>query len=118
MSELVGRIYTIEIVEELGKRATKTLNSLGYENIDVKIGDGYKGWPEHAPFDAVILTAAPRKIPQPLKDQLKIGGRLIAPVGDYWQELVLLKRTEKGCTETSIAPVRFVPMTGEADEDR
>lgn len=118
LSLLAEKVYTIEIIPELGKRAARTLDSLGYENIEVKIGDGYRGWLENAPFDAVILTAAPPKIPQPLLDQLKVGGRLIAPVGINWQELVLVRRGEDGYRETILLPVRFVPMTGEAQEER
>ena len=116
MSSLCRFVYTIEIVEELGLTAKDRLDSLGYENVEVRIGDGYQGWVEHAPFDAVILTAAPPQIPQPLLDQLKIGGRLIAPVGINWQELVLVTRTEDGYMRQQLIPVRFVPMTGEAQD--
>ncbi len=118
MSLICNIVYTIEIVPELGRSAAVLLNSLGYENISVMIGDGYKGWEEHAPFDAVILTAAPPQIPQPLLEQLKVGGRLIAPVGVDWQELVLIYRTEDGYRETKLLPVRFVPMTGEAQRTK
>ena len=116
MSLISETIYTIEIIPELGNRAARTLNSLGYENVKVKVGDGYRGWPEFAPFDAVILTAAPPEIPQPLLDQMKVGGRLIAPVGKMWQELVLVRRDKDGYHEKELLPVRFVPMTGEAQE--
>ena len=86
-----------------------------YKNITVKCADGYQGWEEHAPFDGVIVTAAPDHIPQPLVDQLKIGGRLVLPVGDFYQELVVVTKTEKGIKRESTIPVRFVPMTGEAE---
>ena len=118
LSLLAGKVYTIEIIRELGNRAARTLDSLGYENVKVMVGDGYRGWPEHAPFDAVILTAAPPQIPQPLLDQLKVGGRLIAPIGVNWQELVLVERDEAGYRQTKLLPVRFVPMTGEAQKDK
>ena len=118
LSLLSEEVCTIEIIPALGRTAAARLKGLGYENIRVKVGDGYLGWQEHAPFDAIILTAAPPKIPQPLLDQLKIGGRLIAPVGVGFQELVLIRRVEDGYHETTLLPVRFVPMTGEAQQDR
>lgn len=115
LAEIADSIFTIEIVATLGQRAESLLYDLGYKNIRVRIGDGYQGWPEHAPFDAIIVTAAPVKIPQPLIDQLKPGGRMIIPVGDYYQELVLITKTVEGkVKKKSILPVRFVPMTGEA----
>ncbi len=116
LGELAKEVYTIEIVEKLGKRSKELLESLGYKNIHVKIGDGYQGWPEEAPFDAVIVTAAPDHIPQPLVDQLKEGGRMVIPVGKTYQELILISKTEKGTQKKDIIPVRFVPMTGEAGE--
>jgi len=120
LAEIVKEVYTIEIVAVLGKRAEALLTELGYKNIRVKVGDGYKGWPEHAPFDAVIVTCAPDHIPQPLIDQLRVGGRIIIPVGEQWlgQELVLVTKTEKGIHKRSVLPVRFVPMTGEAQKGR
>ena len=111
LGELCDSIYTIEIVEVLGKRAANLLNILGYENIDVKVGDGYKGWPEHAPFDAIIVTCSPTQIPQPLQDQLAEGGRMVIPVGKRdAQELVLLTKREGKLQQNHIIPVRFVPM--------
>ena len=95
LGELCDSIYTIEIVEVLGKRAANLLNTLGYENIEVKVGDGYKGWPEHAPFDAIIVTCSPTQVPQPLQNQLAEGGRMVIPVGKRdAQELVLLTKQE------------------------
>jgi len=116
LAEIIDSVFTIEIVDVLAKRAQKKLESLGYQNISVKSGDGYKGWPEKAPFDAIIITAAPTIIPEPLVEQLKIGGRLILPLGDYSQDLVLLTKNETGVSEQRLLPVRFVPMTGEIEE--
>ncbi len=114
LAELVSKVFTIEIVEPLSVSAKKTLEELGYHNVIVRAGDGYKGWPDEGPFDAIILTAAPNHIPEPLLEQLAIGGRLILPVGDYPQRLLLIRRTEEGYQETELLPVVFVPMTGEA----
>jgi len=113
LSELAREVYSIEIVPDLASRASKDLLRLGYDNVHVRQGDGYRGWPEEAPFDAIIVTAAPEQIPEPLIEQLRIGGRLIAPVGDYWQELVLVTRDESGTRREKLIGVRFVPMTGE-----
>jgi protein-L-isoaspartate(D-aspartate) O-methyltransferase len=114
LAELVSKVLTIEIVEPLAARAKKTLAELGYDNVIVRAGDGYQGWPDESPFDVIILTAAPNHIPEPLLEQLAIGGRLIVPVGDYPQRLLLIRRTEEGYQETELLPVVFVPMTGEA----
>jgi protein-L-isoaspartate(D-aspartate) O-methyltransferase len=111
LAELAREVYTIEIVKELADRATRTLGDAGYTNVHVRHGDGYAGWPEQAPFDAIMVTAAPDHVPQPLIDQLAPGGRMIIPVGDYFQELRLIQRTEKGVVERSSLPVRFVPLT-------
>ena len=111
LGELAAKVYTIEIVKELADRATKTLADAGYQNVHVRHGDGYVGWPEQSPFDAIMVTAAPDHVPQPLIDQLAPGGRMIIPVGDYFQELRLIHRTEQGIVERSTIPVRFVPLT-------
>jgi protein-L-isoaspartate(D-aspartate) O-methyltransferase len=111
LGELVREVYTIEIVPELAARATRLLADLKYVNVHVREGDGYLGWQEHAPFDAVIVTAAPDHIPQPLVDQLKIGGRLVVPVGREEQDLLVLTRTSDGLREDARLPVRFVPLT-------
>jgi protein-L-isoaspartate(D-aspartate) O-methyltransferase len=116
LAELVEQVYTIEIIETLGAKAKKLLEDLGYDNIHFRIGDGYRGWPEAAPFDAIIVTAAPPEIPQPLLDQLAEGGRMVVPVGDYYQELILVEKQEGKIRMSRIAPVRFVPMTGEAQK--
>ncbi|MFN3531203.1 MAG: protein-L-isoaspartate(D-aspartate) O-methyltransferase [Candidatus Brocadia sp.] len=113
LSKLVKQVYTVEIIEELGKEAQKRLNMLGYTNVEVRIGDGYKGWPERAPFDAIIVTAAAEHIPQPLIDQLKPGGRMVVPVGGVYavQDLMLItKDASSKVVKESIIPVRFVPL--------
>jgi protein-L-isoaspartate(D-aspartate) O-methyltransferase len=114
LAEVAQEVFSIEILESLGLRAESTLVELGYTNVHVRIGDGYRGWPEHAPFDAIIVTAAPDHIPQPLIDQLAVGGRMVLPVGDIDQRLVVLTKSEKGITREDRFGVRFVPMTGEA----
>jgi protein-L-isoaspartate(D-aspartate) O-methyltransferase len=114
LSRLVAHVYTIEILPDLAKRAAATLADLGYDNVTVSTGDGYRGIPDEAPFDGIIVTAAPAEIPQPLIDQLAVGGRLVIPVGSFFQELKLLEKSEQGVASRSIFPVRFVPMTGEA----
>ncbi|MCL5670238.1 MAG: protein-L-isoaspartate(D-aspartate) O-methyltransferase [Acidobacteria bacterium] len=116
LSLLVQDVYSIEIVEPLGREAAERLQRLGYANVKVRIGDGYKGWPEAAPFDAIIVTAAPGHIPQPLLDQLAPGGRLLVPVGKDVQTLVRVRRTAKGFKPEELLGVRFVPMTGEAEK--
>ncbi len=116
LAELAAEVYTIEIVEELARTATVAL--AGYPNVHVRAGDGYRGWPEEAPFDAIMVTAAPEHVPQPLIDQLALGGRMILPVGARSQDLVLLERTESGIERREVLPVRFVPMTGEAETRR
>ncbi len=116
LGELVDTVFTIEIVCTLAERAENVLNELGYDNITVRCGDGYAGWKEHAPFDAVIVTCAPPRVPQPLVEQLAVGGRMVIPVGTLWQELKVIEKDEKELRETSVIPVRFVPMTGEGIE--
>jgi protein-L-isoaspartate(D-aspartate) O-methyltransferase len=114
LAELVKEIYSVEIVEPLAKGAEATLSRLGYTNIHLKSGDGYKGWPEEAPFDAIIVTCAPDKVPQPLVDQLKDGGRMVIPVGErFAQELYLLEKKNGQLKESVTLPVRFVPMMRE-----
>lgn len=116
MAQMVDKVYSIEIVEWLGEQAKKNLKEAGIENVESKIDDGYKGWPEHAPFDKVILTAAAPEIPQPLKDQMAIGGKLLAPVGRDHQILIMLEKlSEDNFKKEKYLPVRFVPMTGQAE---
>ena len=121
LGELVREVYTIEIVEPLAARAAKDLQAAGYRNVHVRAGDGYLGWPEHAPFDSIIVTAAPDHVPAPLVQQLKVGGRLVIPVGPQgWQgqELVVLEKQADGSTRRSeVMPVRFVPLTRNPEDD-
>ena len=117
LSKLVAGVWTIEIIEPLARRAEADLRRLGYTNVTVKAGDGYQGWPEAAPFDAIIVTCAPEKIPQPLIDQLKDGGRMMIPVGPRWdQSLYLLEKRGREVKQKAVLAVRFVPMTGKSRE--
>jgi protein-L-isoaspartate(D-aspartate) O-methyltransferase len=116
LAEIVREVYTIEIIPELGERSEALLGELGYDNIHVRVGDGFDGWPEQAPFGAIVVTAAPERIPQPLLDQLAVGGRLVIPVGRGTQDLVVVTRGKDGYERREVAPVRFVPMTGKADD--
>lgn len=112
LAELVAEVYSIEIIEPLKKNAEATLQRLGYKNVHVKAGDGYKGWPEHAPFDSVIVTCAPDHIPQALTDQLQDGGRMIIPIGAPGdQQLYLLRKHGAKIEQQAVLPVGFVPMT-------
>jgi protein-L-isoaspartate(D-aspartate) O-methyltransferase len=111
LAELAREVYTIEIVGALAESARAVLADLGYQHVQVRYGDGYEGWPEHAPFDRILLTAAPREVPQPLIDQLAEGGRLVAPVGSWAQEIVILTKKDGRITRERTIPVRFVPLT-------
>ena len=113
LAQLASAVYSIEIVAPLADEARERMARLGYRNVHVRAGDGYKGWTEAAPFDAIMVTAAAPRIPEPLKQQLKDGGRLVIPVGDEYQELVVLTRQGDRFEERRVLPVRFVPMTGE-----
>ncbi len=119
LSLLVDQVYSIEIVEPLGKRAEKTLQTLGMDNVHVKVGDGYKGWPDAAPFDSVIVTCSPEAVPQPLIDQLREGGRMIIPLGErYQQTFYLCKKVDGKLVKDRLTQALFVPMTGEAEDKR
>ncbi len=119
LAELCKEVYSIEIVEPLAEEARKRLERLGYKNVTVRAGDGYRGWPEKAPFDVIVVAAAPEHVPKPLIEQLAPGGRLVIPVGGFFQELMIIEKKEDGSVERkSVAPVRFVPMTGEAEKRR
>ena len=119
LSPLVDRVYTIEIVKPLGRKAASVLKKLKYKNVYPKIGDGYKGWEENAPFDKIIVTCSPEKVPQPLIDQLKDGGRMIVPVGERYQQVLYLYRKENGkLVPEALRPTLFVPMTGTAEDNR
>jgi protein-L-isoaspartate(D-aspartate) O-methyltransferase len=118
LGELCDQVYSIEIVEPLGLQTQELLKRLGYSNVHVKIDDGYLGWPEHAPFDGIIVTAAAPEVPQPLIDQLKPGGRMIIPIGQQFghQELLLIEKNAQGdISREDILPVRFVPLTRDGD---
>ncbi len=116
LSRVAGRVYSMEIIEPMARQAQRRLASLGYDNVEIRVGDGYKGWPEEAPFDAIILTAAPPRIPQPLIDQLKVGGRMVVPVGGYIQDLQVIDKTADGLQKRTVIPVRLQPMTGQVRE--
>ncbi len=113
LAQIVESVFTIEIIKDLADNARDILQELEYKNVTVRLGDGYHGWEEEAPFDAIIVTAAPPKIPPLLLNQLKVGGIMVLPVGDYVQELVVINKTERGMEMKNVLPVRFVPMTGE-----
>jgi protein-L-isoaspartate(D-aspartate) O-methyltransferase len=116
LAEMGVQVHSIEIRPRLCERAASTLAGLGYTLAQVRCGDGYGGWPEEAPFDGVIVTAAPERVPGPLIEQLEMGARMVIPVGAFYQELKVFTRTEEGVDERSVIPVRFVPMTGEIEK--
>ena len=118
LAEVAAHVYTIEIVAPLGKQAKRICTELGYKNISFRVGDGYGGWPSAAPFDAIMVTAAPNHVPQALVEQLKIGGRLILPVGDKHQQLIVIEKRSGGVFHKRVMDVRFVPMTGEAQRKK
>lgn len=112
LAELVRHVYTLEIIPGLAKRAARLLDKMGYENVTVRVGNGYEGWLEEAPFDKIIVTAAPPSLPKALTDQIKTGGRLVIPVGEAYQVLYVVTKDKSGCHSREVIPVRFVPMTG------
>ena len=116
LAEMGARVYSIEIVSELAARAAKDLQSVGYKNVQVRAGDGYRGWPEAAPFDRIIVTAAPDHVPQPLVEQLAVGGRMVIPVGEHFQQMTIIEKTPQGVVQSQTIDVLFVPMTGEAQK--
>jgi protein-L-isoaspartate(D-aspartate) O-methyltransferase len=118
LSTLVEKVCTIEIIPELAERARRTLAARGHNNVEVITGDGYRGLPAQAPFDGILVTAAPKEVPEPLLEQLGVGGRLVIPVGDRDQRLKVLERTAQGIETKTLFPVRFVPLTGEAESLR
>jgi protein-L-isoaspartate(D-aspartate) O-methyltransferase len=115
LGELAGEVYTMEIIEPLARSAREALESLGYKNVHVRAGNGYEGWPEHAPYDRIMVTAAPEEVPPALVEQLKVGGLMAIPVGSFFQELRILRRTPEGTEVLKTLPVRFVPMTGKKE---
>ena len=118
LAEIVSRVYSIEIVPELAERSRRLLADLGYDNVEVSTGDGYGGWPDEAPFDAIVVAAAPDHVPPALVEQLAVGARLVIPVGRFVQEILIVTKTAGGSTTEAVLPVRFVPMTGEAQRPR
>jgi protein-L-isoaspartate(D-aspartate) O-methyltransferase len=116
LSRIAGQVYSIEILAPLSESAGRTLATLGYSNVHLKVGDGYAGWPDAGPFDGILVTAAPSKVPQPLLDQLKVGGKLVIPEGSYFQDLRVYTKTANGVEKRNVIPVRFVPMTGKAQK--
>lgn len=119
LSPLVKEVYSIEIVELLGRNAARTLRRLGYENVFTKVGDGFQGWPEHAPFDKIIVTCSPEEVPEPLVEQLKDGGMMVIPVGERYQQTLYVMRKKDGKMESeAMRPTLFVPMTGAAEDHR
>jgi protein-L-isoaspartate(D-aspartate) O-methyltransferase len=116
LSRVAKEVYTIEINEKLSRKARKALSSLGYDNVIVREGDGYKGWPEEAPFDAIILTTAPPRIPDPLIEQLKVGGKMVVPIGGLLQDLQVLTKTQDGVSKRTVLPVKVSTMTGEVQD--
>lgn len=115
LAEIVDEVYSVEILDSLATRAESTLSNLGYRDVFIQVGDGYRGWAEKSPFDAIVVTAAPDHVPQALIDQLVVGGQLVVPVGDGDQKLLLITKTDSGIEQRTLMPVRFVPMTGEAE---
>lgn len=111
LAEIIDEVYTVEIIAELAENAWRRLTELGYQNVRKKIGNGYFGWEEHAPFDRIIITAAPKKVPDNLVKQLTEGGRMVVPVGDFNQDLIIVSKTLHGIHRQKISDVRFVPMT-------
>jgi protein-L-isoaspartate(D-aspartate) O-methyltransferase len=116
LSRIASRVYSIEILAPLSEAARGKLRSLGYGNVELRVGDGWAGWPDAAPFDGILVTAAPEKVPEPLLAQLKVGGKLVIPVGSYFQDLLVYTKTANGVEKRNVAPVRFVPMTGRAQK--
>ena len=112
LGELAKEVYTIEIIPELAEGARTVLNRLGYKNVEVRAGNGYLGWPEKAPFDAIVVTAAPDQVPQALVQQLAVKGKMVVPVGTNFQEMTIISKTESGVVERKTIPVAFVPMVG------
>ncbi len=117
LARLAREVYSIEIIDDLAHRAQSVLDEQGYGNVEVRVGDGYRGWPEEAPFDGILISAAPAEVPPPLLEQLEVDGVLVAPVGRALQDLVVIRKTEDGLTRRFVDVVRFVPMTGRALQD-
>jgi protein-L-isoaspartate(D-aspartate) O-methyltransferase len=117
LAEIAGEVFTIEILPPLVERARATLTELGYENVVLRAGNGWAGWPDKAPFDGILVTAAPPRVPEALLEQLAVGGRLVIPVGRFFQDLLVYTKTEAGFEKRNVIPVRFVPMVGETEKE-
>ena len=116
LSQLAAKVFSVEIEPALAMRARKRLERLGYDNVEIRIGNGLQGWPEHAPYDAILVTAAPSRVPERLLEQLKIGGRLVVPVGDFVQELLVIERTAEGGQRRTVMPIRVAPLVDPEEE--
>ncbi len=114
LSRIAREVYSVEIVEPVARQAAKRLEVLGYHNVEVRSGDGYQGWPDKAPFDAILLSAAPKEIPKPLLNQLRVGGKMVVPVGGFFQDLLVITKTADGLERRTVIPVRLSPMKGKA----
>ena len=114
LSRIARQVYSVEIAEPVGRQAAKRLEVLGYHNVEVRIGDGYQGWPEKEPFDAILLSAAPKEIPKPLLNQLRVGGKMVVPVGGFFQDLLVITKSADGLERRTVIPVRLSPMKGKA----
>jgi protein-L-isoaspartate(D-aspartate) O-methyltransferase len=112
LSRIARTVYSVEIVEPVASQASKRLSVLGYHNVEVRVGDGYRGWEEKGPFDAILLSAAPPYIPKPLIDQLRVGGKMVVPVGGFFQDLLVITKAKDGIEKRTVIPVRLLPMTG------
>lgn len=118
LARLAREVYSVEIVPPVASQARQRLQALGYHNIEIRVGDGYQGWAEKAPFDAILLSAAPPHIPKPLIDQLRVGGRMVVPVGGLLQDLLVITKTEDGLEKRTVIPVKLAPMTGKVRDGR
>jgi protein-L-isoaspartate(D-aspartate) O-methyltransferase len=118
LSRIARTVYSVEIVEPIASQASKRLSVLGYHNVEVRSGDGYRGWPDKAPFDAILLSAAPPAIPKPLLDQLRVGGKMVVPVGGFFQDLLVITKTADGIEKRTVIPVRLSPMKGRVQDGR
>lgn len=112
LARIAREVYSVEIVPDVAAQATRRLSALGYHNVKVRVGDGYQGWPEKGPFDAILLSVAPPKVPQPLVDQLRVGGKLVVPVGGFFQDLLVITKTADGLEKRTVIPVRLASMAG------
>ena len=116
LSRIARQVYSVEIGETVARQASQRLSVLGYHNVEVRVGDGYQGWPDKGPFDAILLSVAPPYIPKPLLAQLRVGGKLVAPVGGFFQDLQVITKTADGLEKRTVIPVRLSPMAGKVQD--